>query len=80
MASLSPSAPPAFAGRLPELSDTASRGNALLHGAEACTLLLQFDITFHKMPCGWMSLDAMDVSGESHLDLVRPAVLLLPLI
>ena len=79
----SPPGPPAclrlqaFAGRLLVPSDIASLGNALLHAAQCCTLLLQFDITFHNMPCGWMSLDAMDVSGESHLDLVRPAVLLL---
>lgn len=33
-------------------------------------LLLQFDITFHKMPCAWTSLDAMDISGEMHLDVV----------
>ncbi len=31
---------------------------------------LQFDITFHKLPCAWTSLDAMDISGEMHLDVV----------
>ena len=30
--------------------------------------LSQFDIIFPKMPCSWISVDAMDVSGESHLD------------
>ena len=35
--------------------------------------LLQFDITLHKMPCSWVSIDAMDVSGELHLDVVRAA-------
>lgn len=29
----------------------------------------QFDLTFHHMPCSWISLDAMDVSGDVHLDL-----------
>lgn len=29
---------------------------------------MQFDVTFPKMPCSWISLDAMDVSGEIHLD------------
>eukprot|EP00891_Asterochloris_glomerata_P002898 jgi/Astpho2/2898/e_gw1.00050.129.1_t len=43
-----------------ELSVDTSRGEKLD---------IHFDVTFHKMPCGWMSLDAMDVSGESHLDL-----------
>lgn len=23
------------------------------------------------MPCAWLSLDAMDISGEMHLDVVR---------
>lgn len=34
------------------------------------TPVLQFDITFHNMPCAWTSLDAMDISGEMHLDVV----------
>ena len=29
---------------------------------------VQLDVTFPGMPCGWMSLDAMDVSGELELD------------
>jgi hypothetical protein len=37
----------------------------------ACLLLhVQFDVTFPKMPCSWLSLDAMDISGEMHLDVV----------
>lgn len=31
-------------------------------------LQINVDITFPGMPCGWMSLDAMDVSGEIELD------------
>ena len=34
-------------------------------------LLMQFDITFPGLPCEWISLDAMDISGEMHLDVVR---------
>ena len=37
--------------------------------------MLQFDITFHKMPCAWTSLDAMDISGEMHLDVVSHATM-----
>lgn len=32
--------------------------------------VVQFDITFPAMPCEWMSLDLMDISGEMHLDVV----------
>ena len=39
-----------------------------LHTTVRC--LLQFDVTFHKLPCAWTSLDAMDISGEMHLDVV----------
>lgn len=28
----------------------------------------QLDVTFPRMPCGWLSLDVMDVSGELELD------------
>lgn len=31
----------------------------------------QLDVTFPKMPCSWLSLDTMDVSGDLHLDVVR---------
>jgi hypothetical protein len=30
----------------------------------------QIDVTFPKFPCAWISLDAMDVSGDLHLDVV----------
>lgn len=30
----------------------------------------QFDVEFPRMPCSWLSLDAMDISGEMHLDVV----------
>ena len=34
------------------------------------TIDVVFDVTFPKMPCAWLSLDAMDVSGELHLEVV----------
>lgn len=33
-------------------------------------LYLQFDITFPALPCSILSVDAMDISGEQHLDVV----------
>ncbi len=30
--------------------------------------LFQVDVTFPRMPCSWLSLDTMDVSGDMHLD------------
>ncbi|XP_068642229.1 uncharacterized protein [Aristolochia californica] len=32
------------------------------------TLRINFDVTFPALPCSILSLDAMDVSGEQHLD------------
>ena len=46
----------------------------LLSIKQFATLVLQFDITFHKMPCAWTSLDAMDISGEMHLDVVSKSL------
>jgi len=32
------------------------------------TITIHFDIEFTKMPCSWLSVDAMDISGDMHLD------------
>ncbi|MEW5301102.1 MAG: hypothetical protein WDW36_003982 [Sanguina aurantia] len=42
-----------------ELSVDTSRGE---------TIAIHVDVTFPKMPCAWLSLDAMDISGDLHLD------------
>lgn len=31
---------------------------------------MQFDVTFPSIPCSLLSVDAMDISGEQHLDIV----------
>ena len=46
-------------------------------GCASRDLAAQFDITFPALPCEWLSLDAMDISGEMHLDVVRKHVLVL---
>lgn len=33
------------------------------------TLRINFDVTFPAIPCSLLSLDAMDISGEQHLDI-----------
>lgn len=32
---------------------------------------MQFDVTFPSLACSMLSVDAMDISGEQHLDIVR---------
>lgn len=38
---------------------------------------MQFDVTFPALQCSIISLDAMDISGQEHLDVVCTCVLLL---
>lgn len=33
-------------------------------------LALQFDVTFPALACSLLSVDAMDISGEQHYDIV----------
>ncbi|KAJ1411368.1 Endoplasmic reticulum vesicle transporter, C-terminal [Sesbania bispinosa] len=35
------------------------------------TLRINFDVTFPALPCSILSLDAMDISGEQHLDVIE---------
>lgn len=35
-----------------------------------CSLIWQFDMTFPALACSILSVDAMDISGELHLDVV----------
>uniref|UniRef100_A0A7S0RFI5 Endoplasmic reticulum vesicle transporter C-terminal domain-containing protein n=1 Tax=Chlamydomonas leiostraca TaxID=1034604 RepID=A0A7S0RFI5_9CHLO len=32
------------------------------------TITINVDVTFPRMPCAWLSLDTMDISGDLHLD------------
>jgi hypothetical protein len=41
------------------------------------TLRINFDVTFPALQCSIISLDAMDISGQEHLDVVCICVLLL---
>lgn len=34
------------------------------------TVVNQVDVTFPHMPCAWLSLDTVDISGKLHLDAV----------
>lgn len=37
---------------------------------------MQFDVTFPVIPCSLLSLDAVDISGEQHLDIVCAATIM----
>lgn len=45
--------------------------NLFLFTIHFSVFYLQFDVTFPALPCSLLSLDAMDISGEQHLDVVR---------
>ncbi|KAF7829920.1 endoplasmic reticulum-Golgi intermediate compartment protein 3-like isoform X1 [Senna tora] len=53
-----------------------SRGETLRINVMSFDLLLkvQFDVTFPALPCSILSLDAMDISGEQHLDVKHDIV------
>ena len=38
--------------------------------SSSASVSVQVDVTFPYMPCAWLSLDTMDISGELHLDVV----------
>ncbi|KAK4390151.1 Endoplasmic reticulum-Golgi intermediate compartment protein 3 [Sesamum angolense] len=38
------------------------------HGIQIQFVIVKFDVTFPALPCSIVSLDAMDISGEQHLD------------
>ena len=38
---------------------------------ESHVALTQINITLPNMPCEWISIDALDISGDVQLDMVR---------
>lgn len=49
---------------------SASQFGVLLPPLTSLLYSLQFDVTYPHLACSILSLDAMDVSGEQHLDVV----------
>lgn len=46
-----------------------------IHCFQHFFLNVQFDVTFPAVQCSVLSVDAMDISGEEHLDIVCAVVL-----
>lgn len=47
---------------------TATENNLVVDTSRGERLRINFDVTFPALPCSILSLDAMDISGEQHLD------------
>ncbi|XWS54489.1 hypothetical protein CRYUN_Cryun10bG0094000 [Craigia yunnanensis] len=50
---------------------TVSETRLLVDTSRGETLRINFDVTFPAIPCTLLSIDAMDISGEQHLDIKR---------
>lgn len=48
---------------------TVSESKLVVDTSRGETLHINFDVTFPAVPCSLLSLDAMDISGEQHLDI-----------
>ncbi|GMY33978.1 endoplasmic reticulum-Golgi intermediate compartment protein 3-like isoform X1, partial [Fagus crenata] len=48
---------------------TVSETKLIVDTSRGETLHINFDVTFPAVPCSLLSLDAMDISGEQHLDI-----------
>ncbi|XP_041015259.1 endoplasmic reticulum-Golgi intermediate compartment protein 3-like isoform X2 [Juglans microcarpa x Juglans regia] len=48
---------------------TVSETKLVVDTSRGGTLHINFDVTFPAVPCSLLSLDAMDISGEQHLDI-----------
>ncbi|KAL7176019.1 hypothetical protein ACSBR2_029571 [Camellia fascicularis] len=50
---------------------TVTETQLLVDTSRGETLRINFDVTFPALPCSILSLDAMDISGEQHLDVIE---------
>ncbi|KAJ0011040.1 hypothetical protein Pint_33310 [Pistacia integerrima] len=48
---------------------TVNETKLLVDTSRGETLRINFDVTFPAIPCSFLSLDAVDISGEQHLDI-----------
>ncbi|GMP80221.1 hypothetical protein CsSME_00035402 [Camellia sinensis var. sinensis] len=53
---------------------TVTETQLLVDTSRGETLRINFDVTFPALPCSILSLDAMDISGEQHLDVKHDIV------
>ena len=61
--------------RKPNLSEYYLHGKPTttlsVDATRSAALDITFDVTMHKLPCSWLTLDAMDVAGTSELDVTH---------
>uniref|UniRef100_A0A7N0TW20 Endoplasmic reticulum-Golgi intermediate compartment protein 3 n=1 Tax=Kalanchoe fedtschenkoi TaxID=63787 RepID=A0A7N0TW20_KALFE len=58
-----------FISELSLYLSTVTESQLVVDTARGETLQINFDVTFLTIPCTILSLDAMDISGEQHLDI-----------
>ncbi|KAL8136925.1 hypothetical protein V2J09_002926 [Rumex salicifolius] len=52
----------------------ATETQLLVDTSRGGTLRINFDVTFPALPCSILSVDAMDISGEQHLDVIHDII------
>jgi len=57
-----------FFGELSLYLSTVTEHELLVDTTRGEKLLINMNMTFHRLPCSVISLDTMDISGEQHLD------------
>lgn len=63
-----------FLGELQGYLTTQTDNQLVVDTSRGAHIDINFDVEFPRMPCSWLSLDAMDISGEMHLDVATHSI------